>query len=159
MCSFVSQNKDLFNKLNEFINLVKNNDDALISTLHHGQNIFGYLPKEVQVYISEKLEIPLNKVENTVNFYSYFSTELKGKYKINVCLGNACSKNNSGQIMDEFKKLLNIKQGETTSDMKFSLEYSRCLGYCRRPPVISINGRVYDDVSVGDIPTILKNCK
>ena len=121
MCDFVSHNKDLFNKLDKFICSINDNDDKLMSTLHYAQNIFGYLPKEVQIYIGEKLSIPLNKIESTISFYSYFSTELKGKYKINVCLGSACSKNNSNKIMNEFRickfhsircKRIEIKQTE-----------------------------------------------
>ena len=159
MCDFVSHNKDLFNKLDKFICSINDNDDKLMSTLHYAQNIFGYLPKEVQIYIGEKLSIPLNKIESTISFYSYFSTELKGKYKINVCLGSACSKNNSNEIMNEFERLIGIKSGQTTSDMKFSLDYSRCVGVCRTPPIITVNGRVYESVTPEDIPSILKNYK
>lgn len=159
MCDFVSRNKDLFDKLDKFIYSIKNNDDALMSTLHYAQSIFSYLPKEVQIYIGEKLNIPLSQVENLVNFYHYFTTELKGKYKINVCLGNACSKSDSSKIMAEFERLIGIKSGETTSDMKFSLESSRCVGACRKPPIITVNGRVYESVTIEDIPLILENCK
>ena len=151
--------KNLFNKLDKFICSINDNDDKLMSTLHYAQNIFGYLPKEVQIYIGEKLSIPLNKIESTISFYSYFSTELKGKYKINVCLGSACSKNNSNEIMNEFERLIGIKSGQTTSDMKFSLDYSRCVGVCRKPPIITVNGRVYESVTPEDIPSILKNYK
>ena len=67
MCDFVSRNKNLFNKLDKFICSINDNDDKLMSTLHYAQNIFGYLPKEVQIYIGEKLSIPLNKIESTIN--------------------------------------------------------------------------------------------
>ena len=90
MCDFASRNKELFNKLDIFMNSNDNNEKILMNTLHHAQSIFGYLPKDVQVYIAEKLHLPFSQVEGIVNFYSYFVTELKGKYKIKVCLGNAC---------------------------------------------------------------------
>ena len=159
MCDFYLRNKKLFEQLDTFIDSLETKDGSLIQVLHHAQGIFGYLPKEVQIYIGEKLSIPLNKIESTISFYSYFSTELKGKYKINVCLGSACSKNNSNEIMNEFERLIGIKSGQTTSDMKFSLDYSRCVGVCRKPPIITVNGRVYESVTPEDIPSILKNYK
>lgn len=159
MCDFVSKNKELFQELNKYINSVENKDDALISTLHYGQKLFGYLPKDVQLYIGEKLDVSHNKIENIINFYHYFTTEPKGKYKINVCLGSACSKNESSKIIYEFERLLNIKSGETTDDMKFSLNSSRCMGVCRKTPIVTINGRVYESVAIEDIPSILETCE
>lgn len=158
MCDFASRNKELFNKLDIFMNSNDNNEKILMNTLHHAQSIFGYLPKDVQVYIAEKLHLPFSQVEGIVNFYSYFVTELKGKYKIKVCLGNACNKDDSPSILREFEKLIGIKTGETTKDMKFSLESSGCVGVCRKTPIVTINGRVYESVTVQDIPSILENC-
>ena len=159
MCDFVSKNKELFQELDKYINSVENKDDALISTLHYGQKLFGYLPKDVQLYIGEKLDVSPNKIENIINFYHYFTTEPKGKYKINVCLGSACSKNESSKIIYEFERLLNIKSGETTDDMKFSLNSSRCMGVCRKTPIVTINGRIYESVAIEDIPSILETCE
>lgn len=158
MCDFTSRNKELFNKLDIFINSNDNNEKILMNTLHHAQSIFGYLPKDVQVYIAEKLNLPFSHVESMVNFYSYFVTELKGKYKIKVCFGNACNKDDSPNILREFEKLIGIKAGETTKDMKFSLESGGCVGVCRKTPIVTINGRVYESVTIQDIPSILENC-
>ena len=158
MCDFTSKNKELFNKLDMFISSIDNNKDKLIKTLHYAQSLFGYLPNNVQVYISKNLNIPFNEVEDIVNFYSYFVTELQGKYKIKVCLGNACSKDNSAHILNEFEKLIGIKPGETTKDMKVSLESGGCVGVCRKTPIVTINGRVYESVTVEDIPSILESC-
>lgn len=158
MCDFVSQNKELFNKLDIFINSIDNSEQLLLNTLHHAQSLFDYLPKDVQIYIGQKLNIPFSQIETVVNFYSYFITELKGKYKIKICLGNACSKDDSPYILHEFEKLIGIKVGETTSDMKFSLESGGCVGVCRKTPIVTINGRVYENVSVEDIPSILESC-
>ena len=159
MCNFFSRNKQLFDKLDTFINSNNsNNEEILINTLHHAQILFGYLPKDVQVYIAKKLNLPFSQVESIVNFYSYFVTELKGKYKIKVCFGNACSKYDSSSILHEFERLIGIKVGETTKDMKFSLESSGCVGVCRKTPIVTINGRVYENVTIQDIPSILENC-
>ena len=157
MCDFVSKNKEHFNKLDIFINSIDDKEEKLINTLHYAQNLFGYLPKDVQIYIAEKLNLPFNQVESIVNFYSYFVTEVKGKYQIKVCLGNACSKNNSHNILTEFERLLGIKSSETTKDRKFTLESGGCVGVCRKTPIVTINGRVYGNVTIEDIPSILKN--
>ncbi|WP_455538950.1 NADH-quinone oxidoreductase subunit NuoE family protein [Terrisporobacter sp.] len=159
MCDFISKNKELFNQLDFFINSAQNDKDALMNTLLYAQNIFGYLPKDVQIYIGDKLNVSYSEIDYLVNFYHYFTTELKGKYKINVCLGSACSKNGSSKILSELENLIGIKSGQTTPDMKFSLESSRCVGACRKPPIITINGKVYDNISIEDIPLILENCK
>ena len=159
MCDFISKNKELFNQLDLFINSTKDEEDALMNTLLHAQSIFGYLPKDVQVYIGDKLSVSHDKINYLVNFYHYFTPELKGKYKINVCLGRACSQNGSNKILAEFENLIGVKCGETTPNMKYSLESSRCVGACRKPPIITINGKVYDNISIEDIPSILENCK
>ena len=155
MCNFISRNKSLFQNLDNFIDSLEENNDNLMRTLHYGQKIFGYLPNDVQIYISKKLNIPYTDVHNLVNFYSYFNTELSGKFKIKVCLSGACYENNSYNVLNKFEEVLGIKCGETTSDLKFSLESSRCVGSCRRAPVITINGKVYDDVTIKDVPLIL----
>ena len=85
MCDFYSYNKPLFDKLDNLIKLIKPEENSLIQILHYAQDIFGYIPKEVQNYISDKLNIKPSEVYDVINFYSYFSTEPKGKYKINVC--------------------------------------------------------------------------
>lgn len=159
MCDFISRNKMLFQELDKFISNTGNEKNNLMSILHYAQNLFGYLPVDVQVYISEKLNISVTEIKSLINFYHYFTTELKGKYKINVCLGSACSKNNNHEIISEFERLLGIKSGETTSDMKFSLDSSRCVGACRKPPIITINGRVYENVSIDELSSILENYK
>lgn len=158
MCDFVSKNKELFNKLDIFINSIHDNERTLMNTLHHAQSIFGYLPKDVQIYIAKKLNLPFSQVESAVNFYSYFVTELKGKYKIRICFGNACSKDDSSSILHEFEKLIGIKSGETTKDMQFSLESGGCVGVCRKTPIVTVNGRVYESVTIEDISSILENC-
>lgn len=156
MCDFFSRNKDLFEELDKFIDSIKDKNDTLMITLHEAQKIFGYLPKEVQNYIAEKLNVSCDKIYSLVNFYDFFHTELKGEYKINVCVGTACSKNNSKSILCEFEELLGINTGETTSDMKFSLSSSRCIGVCRKTPIVTVNGKVYESVTIEDVPFILE---
>ena len=155
MCDFFSRNKHLFDKLDRFIDSLPTKDGSLIQVLHHAQEIFGFLPKEVQLYISQSLNIPPSKVYGVVSFYSYFTTEPKGKYKISVCLGTVCFVKGSDKILAEFEKELGIKVGETTKDLTFSLEGLRCVGACGLAPVVVINGKVYGQVKPSDVSHIL----
>ena len=155
MCDFVSRNKNLFNKLDKFICSINDNDDKLMSTLHYAQNIFGYLPKEVQLYISEKLNIAPAKVYGVVSFYSYFTTEPRGKYKISVCLGTVCFVKGSDKILSEFEKQLGIKAGQTSKDLLFSLDGLRCVGACGLAPVVVVNGKVYGQFKLDQVGELL----
>lgn len=155
MCDFISRNRHLFDKLDSFIDSLPTKDGSLIQVLHHAQEIFGFLPKEVQLYIAQSLNIPPSKVYGVVSFYSYFTTEPKGKYKISVCLGTVCFVKGSDKILEQFEKELGIKVGETTDDLLFSLEGLRCVGACGLAPVVVINGKVYGQVKPSDVSNIL----
>lgn len=155
MCDFISRNRHLFDKLDSFIDSLPTKDGSLIQVLHHAQEIFGFLPKEVQLYIAQSLNIPPSKVYGVVGFYSYFTTEPKGKYKISVCLGTVCFVKGSDKILEQFEKELGIKVGETTDDLLFSLEDLRCVGACGLAPVVVINGKVYGQVKPSDVSNIL----
>lgn len=157
MCDFVSRNRNLFNQLDDFINSLENKDGSLIQVLHHAQGIFGFLPKEVQLYIAKSLNVSPSKVYGVVSFYSYFTTEQRGEYKISVCLGTVCFVKGADKILAEFEKELGIKSGETTKDLKFSLDGLRCIGACGLAPVVSINGKVYGRVKPEDVSKILDN--
>ena len=122
---------------------------------HEAQGIFGYLPKEVQLHVARKLGVAPAKVYGVVTFYSYFTTEPVGKYKISVCLGTVCFVKGADKILSAFEKQLGIKVGETTSDFKFSLEGLRCLGACGLAPVVTVNGKVYGKVKPDQVSEIL----
>ena len=156
MCDFVSQNKKLFDELDSLIaTLPEADESSLIYVLKEAQSIFGYLPKEVQLYISEKLGISPAKVYGVVSFYSYFTTEPMGEYKISVCLGTVCFVKGADKIIAEFEKQLGIKAGETTEDCKFTLEGLRCVGACGLAPVVVVNGKVYGQVTPDKVSEIL----
>ena len=117
--------------------------------------LFGYLPKEVQLYISEKLNIAPAKVYGVVSFYSYFTTEPRGKYKISVCLGTVCFVKGSDKILSEFEKQLGIKAGQTSKDLLFSLDGLRCVGACGLAPVVVVNGKVYGQFKLDQVGELL----
>lgn len=159
MSDFITTNKDLFNKLDIFLDTIDDKKIDLLYILHNTQSIFGYLPNEVQYYICKKLNIPIDDIKNMINFYSYFNTSIGGKFNIKVCISGACFKNNSSEILEAFEKNLGIKAGQTTKDSKFSLESCRCVGSCRKASVVTINGLVYDNLTVKDVPFLINECK
>ena len=128
---------------------------ATIPVLHKAQEIYGYLPLEVQTMIAEGLDVPLAEIYGIVTFYTQFSLNPKGKYQIGVCLGTACYVKGSGDILEEIKEILKIDVGECTPDGKFSLEATRCVGACGLAPVVTINDDVYGRLNKGEIGAIL----
>lgn len=134
---------------------LKDTDGALMPILQHAQEIFGYLPIEVQTMISNETGIPLEKIYGVTTFYSQFSLQPKGQYRVSVCLGTACYVKGSGEIFKKLEELLGITNGECTPDGKFSLDSCRCVGACGLAPVMMINDEVYGRLTVDDIPAIL----
>ncbi|MDD6214925.1 MAG: NAD(P)H-dependent oxidoreductase subunit E [Firmicutes bacterium] len=143
-------------KLMEVISAHKNEDGAVIPVLHEAQDIYGYLPIEVQEMISEGLDVPLAEIYGIVTFYTQFSINPKGEYQIGICLGTACYVKGSGDILEKVKSILGIDVGECTPDGKFSLDATRCIGACGLAPVMTINDEVYGRLVVDDVEDILK---
>lgn len=147
--------KERMKKLEEIINEHKSQDGALIPVLHEAQELFGYLPEEVQQKIADGLGISLAEVYGVATFYSRFTLTPKGKYNIQLCLGTACYVKGADKILLKLEELLGIKVGETTPDGKFSIEGARCLGACGLAPVMVINGEVYGKVTPEMVKGIL----
>ncbi|WP_346917463.1 NADH-quinone oxidoreductase subunit NuoE [Clostridium sp.] len=145
----------MFKELDDFIKSLSSKDGALIEVLHRAQHIFGYLPKEVQTFVADKLNLPVSKVYGVVTFYSFFTTEPRGKNVINVCMGTACFVRGAGDVLKEFEKELSIKSGQTTEDMKFTLGSLRCVGACGLAPVLTINDKVYGHCTPDQVKSIL----
>jgi len=148
--------QDQFKKLDEFINNLESREGALISVLHHAQEIFGYLPQEVQSHIAKRLELPDSKVYGVVTFYSFFRTKPRGKNIIDICMGTACFVRGADAVLEEFKRQLNVQVGETTPDGLFTLESLRCVGACGLAPVVMVNGKTYGRVTTGDVKGIIE---
>lgn len=134
----------------------KGNQGALIQVLHKAQEIFGYLPEEVQERVSLSLNVPLSEVYGVATFYSLFSLKPQGDFKIGICMGTACYVRGAQQVLTELERQLNVKVNETTEDGKFTLEITRCIGACGLAPVMTINEDVYARVDSTMIPDILK---
>ena len=137
----------------------KEDKGALMPVLHGAQDIYGYLPIEVQKMIAEGLDLSLEQVYEVSTFYSQFALNPKGKYKISVCLGTACYVKGSGDVYNKLVSELGIEGGQCTSDGKFSLEACRCIGACGLAPVMTINDEVYGRLTVDEIEGILAKYK
>ena len=142
-------------RLRRVIEKYKDAEGALIPVLHEAQEIYGYLPKEVQQRISEGLDIPMAEIYGVVTFYTQFSIYPKGQYQVAVCLGTACYVKGSGDIIDKIKQKLGIDVGQCTDDGKFSLDATRCIGACGLAPVLTVNDEVYGRLTVDDVDEIL----
>lgn len=133
----------------------KEDRGALMPILQKAQEIYGYLPIEVQTIISDEMNVPLEKVYGIVTFYSQFSLNPKGKFNISVCLGTACYVKGSGDLFDKLKTMLGVEDGGCTEDGKFSLEACRCIGACGLAPVLTVNEDVYGKLSLDDLDGVL----
>lgn len=147
--------KEKFEELETFINNLETTKGALIEILHKAQNIFGYLPRDVQLFVARKLGIPGAEVFGVVSFYSYFTTKPRGKHTISVCMGTACFVRGADKIIEAFKEKLGIESNEITEDGLFTLKDVRCIGACGLAPVVLVDDKVYGRVKVEDIDDIL----
>ena len=147
--------KEKYKLLDKVLKDYNYKQENLIQILHMTQAIFGFISLEVQRYIAEKTDMPLSKVSGVVTFYSFFSTKPKGEYTVRICLGTACYVRGGKKLVDKLKELLGIEVGETTKDMKFTLEVMRCIGACGLAPAITINDKVYKQVSPSKLPKII----
>ena len=142
-------------KLLETIEQHRQEKGALMPVMQAAQEIYGYLPLEVQEIIADELHVPVEEVYGVATFYAQISLNAKGKYKVSVCLGTACYVKGSGDLFNALTEKLGIQSGECTSDGKYSLEACRCVGACGLAPVMIVNDDVYGRLVVDDLDNIL----
>lgn len=127
----------------------------MMPILQEAQEIYGYLPIEVQKIIAEKTDTPLEEIYGIATFYSQFKLNPNGEYSIAVCLGTACYVKGSGPILEEISNQLGVEVGSTSPDGKYSLEATRCIGACGLAPVMTVNGDVYGRMTKDQVAGIL----
>lgn len=143
-------------KLKEVIAKYCHDKSFLMAVMQEAQDIYGYLPIEVQTMIAEGMDVPLEKVYGVATFYAQFSLSPKGDYNISVCLGTACYVKGAGDLFDKLSERLGIGADECTEDGKFSLTACRCIGACGLAPVLTVNEEVYGRLTVDDVDGILE---
>jgi NADH:ubiquinone oxidoreductase subunit E len=142
-------------QLKAVIDANKSDSSRLIAVMQQAQDIYGYLPIEVQRMIAEGMGVSSEKVYGVATFYAQFSLAPKGKYNIAVCLGTACYVKGSGDLFNKLSEKLGIGADECTADGKYSLSATRCIGACGLAPVLTVNEDVYGRLTVDDIDGIL----
>ena len=140
-------------KIKEFVQGKNEND--LIEVLHRVQSTYDYIPREVATMVAMELKIPLSKIYGVATFYTGFTLAPKGKYQISVCMGTACYVKGAEDILNKISETLDIGIGETTDDLLFSLIETRCVGDCANAPIVIVNDKVYNKVSVDDVSRII----
>ncbi len=132
---------------------------VLMPVMQKAQELFGYLPEDVQKLIAHKLNVTTNEVYGVATFYAQFALEPQGRYNISVCLGTACYVKGSQKVLDKISEMIGVKAGKTTGDGKFTLIATRCVGACGLAPVITIGPDVYGRLTPEQIPDILAKYK
>lgn len=151
-----SLDKTKLAELDKYIASLDNKHEAIIHILHRGQEIFGYLPKELQLYIARKADLPAAKVNGIVSFYSFFSQEPSGQYQISICLGTACFVKGADAIIKEFRTQLDMADKRVSDDGRFSIRDVRCIGACGLAPVVVVNEKIFGHVGVNDVAGIIE---
>ena len=144
-----------FAELEKWIVMYRGKTGSVIRALNKAQEIFGYLPREVQAVVAKGLGRPLSEVYGIVTFYSFFTIVPKGKHSVCACMGTACYVRGGQQVLDDLKKQLNVEVGGTTADREFSLGSIRCMGACALAPVVRIDEDVHRQVSPKRVKELL----
>jgi len=155
----IKLSQEKINQLKAICKEYNNDKGELINVLHKAQHIFGYLPAEVQEVIADELKTSVAHVYGVVSFYSFFTMVPKGEFPISICMGTACYVRGAEKVLDEFKRILNVKVGETTDDGKFSLSCLRCVGACGLAPVVMVGEKVYGRVAPDGVKDIIEEYK
>ncbi len=149
------KDKEKFQQLQAVIDDKKGMPGALMPIMQNAQEIFGYLPIEVQQFIADELNITLSEVYGVATFYAQFVLEPQGEHVIGVCLGTACYVKGSQAVLDKLSEILHCPVGKTTEDGKFTLNATRCLGACGLAPVMMIGDEVYGRLKPDEVEGIL----
>ncbi len=151
--------KELLGKLDEHIATLDltRKEESLIPTLYKAQELFGYLPHNLQWHIARQLDLPSAHVNGVVTFYSFFSEEPMGKYTISVCMGTACFVKGADKVLDKILKLTGTQPNEMSEDGLFTVKDVRCIGACGLAPVLTINEKVYGNVTPDDMDEIIES--
>lgn len=142
--------------IEEILSRFPANPEAVIPILQDLQSSLRYIPEEGVTLIAERLNIPVAKVYSIATFYNAFSLKPKGKHLIHVCLGTACHVKGANDLLEKFKRELEIEEGETSSDGEFTLEPVRCIGCCSLAPVIRVDEETFGTLKQERIPSILE---
>jgi NADH:ubiquinone oxidoreductase subunit E len=130
-------------------------ESYLIAVLQKLQTCVGYLDKTDMDEVAWRMGIPYAKVSGVATFYHFFQFKAKGRHTVTVCMGTACYVRGAAKVLERFKEILQIQEGQTTKDGRFSIANARCIGACAMAPVVVVGDKVYGNVKPGDVERIL----
>jgi len=142
--------------LDEIISQNRERQGALMVILNETQNKVGYVSVPMQNYIAQKLRVPVGAVHGVVTFYSFFTTEPRGKHTMKFCMGTACYVGGVPQLMEKAKQLTGTEIGKTTPDGQLTLEVCRCVGACSQAPVVTVDDEVIGRIKPNKFPQLIK---
>lgn len=154
-CEHGETDEEKYARIAQMIDAYKDKEGSLIMVLHAAQEIYGYLPLELQKFIAVRMNIPVSEVHGVVGFYSFFSTEERGKHTIHVCLGTACYVRGADKLVEALEDKLNVKVGQVTADKKFTLDVARCIGACGLAPAVMVDDDVHRQVTTAGLDKML----
>lgn len=134
----------------------KNLPGATMVVLNQLQSKIGYITEPMQAYVAEKMRVPTGAIHGVVTFYSFFTTQPRGKHVIKFCMGTACYVGGTTQLIEKAKQALGIDVNQTTADGLISLEVCRCVGACSQAPVIVVDEEVQGRVKPNKFPQVLR---
>ncbi len=142
--------------LDAIIDANKHRPGALMVVLNEIQGSIGYISPEIEHYIAKKLHVPVSAIHGVVTFYSFFTTQPRGKHTVKFCMGTACYVGGVPQLIEKAKAITGIEMGHTTPDGQLTLEVCRCVGACSQAPVITVDDEVVGKVKPNKFPQLLK---
>jgi NADH-quinone oxidoreductase subunit E len=131
----------------------------LVAILQDVQAEYNYLPREALVLVGQGLDVPFSQVYSVASFFKAFSLKPRGRHLINVCLGTACHVRGAGRVLDEIERRLGIKSGETTEDLRYTLETVNCVGACALGPIVVVDGNYSGQMTGSRVKPILESYK
>ena len=155
-CDHGSTDAEKYAMIAQVIDAYKDKEGSLIQVLHAAQEIYGYLPLELQKFIALRMNKPLSEVNGGVSFYSFFSTKERGKHTIHVCMGTACYVRGAQKLVEALEEKLGVSVGEVTPDKKFTLDVARCIGACGLAPAVMVDNDVHRQVQPHGLDAMLK---
>lgn len=142
-------------RIDQIIEKHGNDTSSLIQVMLDVQSELNWLPEEALNRISEKLKVPLTRIQHIATFYKAFSLVPKGRHKVHVCMGTACHVRGAKRVLETVEDHTGIKPGETDLDLKFSIETVNCLGCCALGPVVEIDGKIHGKITTSKTVEIL----
>ncbi|MFZ5897844.1 MAG: NAD(P)H-dependent oxidoreductase subunit E [Bacillota bacterium] len=146
-----------YRSLDKIIEKYRDKPGGLIRVLQKAQDLFGYLSRDVQIYVADRMCLPIGHVHGVATFYSGFVTAPRGKYTCSVCLGTACYVKGAQDVLNRFKEVLGINEDEATEDKLFTLRATRCIGACSLAPVLTVNEDVHGYMTVEEVAPLIES--